>query len=140
HYSFIKQNPDYFIGSHDNLVFGNNNDRSSKIENHLKELGKSLNNSERIRYLLFDLFPSLETVFRNYHYSSEDQNTWYVQKRIGSRKYFDPYFSYAVIEGDISDIEFDGLLQNIDNTDCVQDISDMIRTIIEKSDAGNFIQ
>jgi len=140
HYSFIKQNPGYFIDPYDNPVFGNDNSKSSKIENHLKELGKSVNNSEGIRYLLVNLFPNLETAFGNYHFSSEDKNAWYLQKRIVSAKYFDRYFSYAVIEGDISDIEFDRLLQNIDSANCVQDISGMIRSLIEKSDPGNFIQ
>lgn len=140
HYYFIKENPDYFIGSYKDLG-STNNQKITEIKEHLEALSSALNNSGKaqIQDLLSNLFPNLDTAIGNFYYSDKNRNEWYVDKRIASLKYFDRYFSYAVIEGDISDIEFDELIKGI-NTAAIDDIVAQMKAIIGKSDAGNFIQ
>lgn len=141
HYFFIKENADYFIGSYQDYGYGANNQKMTEIKAHLETLSSALNNANKaqIKDLLSNLFPNLDTVFGNYHYSDKNSNDWYVNKRIISPKYFDRYFSYAVIEGDISDIEFDELVSSI-RTATIDNIVAQMKAIISKSDAGNFIQ
>lgn len=141
HYLFIKNNPDYFIGSYKSFGSETDNQKIIEIKEKLDRLGSDLNSSEKesVRYLLSNLFPVLDTALGNYQYSNESHNDWYVQKRIVSTKYFDRFFTYAVIEGDISDIEFEELLKNVMTTS-VEENSTKVSEIIKKSNAGNLIQ
>ncbi|WP_405208008.1 P-loop NTPase fold protein [Aquimarina sp. LLG6339-5] len=142
HYSFVKDNSDYFIGSYsDGYDRGNNQEKINDFKEHLEKLGKNLTKAEneKVKDLLSNLFPKLKTVFGNYHFSNESYNEWYVQKRIVSTKYFDRYFSYAVLEGDISDIEFSILIEKIRNNDSLEVVSAKISEILKTTSADNFL-
>jgi len=141
HYKFIKENPEYFIGSYSGDVYGRDQQKITEIRSHIDKLGERLDKSEKlcITNLLSDLFPVLNTVYGNYVYVDRNYNDWYVQRRIVSAKYFDRYFSYVVLEGDVSDVEFGHLIANI-STESVESIANDIRKIVGKSLAGNFVQ
>ncbi|GGW41558.1 KAP family P-loop NTPase fold protein [Arenibacter certesii] len=143
HYSFVKNNPDYFIGSYSETYgHGNNQAKIDSIKKHFENLEINLGEKDKskVRDLLSNLFPRLDTAFGNYHFGNETYNEWFVQKRIVSTKYFDRYFSYSVIEGDISDIEFDLLLEFIAQTDNIDLITEKVQGIITKTSKDNFMQ
>jgi predicted KAP-like P-loop ATPase len=142
HYAFVKANPDYFIGSYKNVYdHSQNNDKIESIKKHFDKLESDLpeKDKRKVRDLLSNLFPNLDTAFGNYHFSNESHNEWYTQKRIVSTKYFDRYFSYAVIEGDISDVEFDLLLEFVEQSEKVNEITIKITELLEKTTTDNFL-
>jgi len=141
HYDFIKNNSHYFIGSYREM-FGSSRDQGkiNQIKGHMEELGKTLplQQQGQIQDLLSNLFPILNTVYRNWYTNDGEENDWYVQKRIGSSKYFDRYFSYAVIEGDISDIEFDEFLTGLAGRDA-SETKGLLEKILKDTVPGNLI-
>ncbi len=141
HYDFIKNNAHYFIESYRDM-FGNGHDQGkiTQIKEHLSVLGNSLSipQQAQIKDLLTNLFPILNTVFSTWYTNDGDNNDWYVNKRIGSSKYFDRYFSYAVIEGDISDIEFDEFLAGIAERE-VNESKDILQKILTHTVPGNLM-
>ena len=142
HYTFVKANPDYFIGSYKNAYdHGQNNNKIESIKKHFDKLESDLleKDKRKVRDLLSNLFPNLDTAFGNYHFSNESHNEWYTQKRIVSTKYFDRYFSYAVIEGDMSDVEFNLLLEFIEQAEKVDEITIKISELLEKTTTDNFL-
>ncbi len=142
HYSFVKSNPDYFIGSYSNSYDMHRNDEKIKsIKEHLNslEIGLQEKDKQKVRDLLSNLFPRLDTAFSNHHFTNDTYNEWYLQKRIVSTKYFDRYFSYAVIEGDISDVEFKLLLESIAQTESIDEITEKVSALIEKTSKDNFV-
>jgi len=52
------------------------------------------------------LFPRLDTVYGNTHYSTDWDTTWELNKRICSDQYFPRYFLYSIPQDDISDVKF----------------------------------
>lgn len=142
HYGFVKTNPDYFIGSYKNVYDQRqNNDKIDSIKKHFDTLEADLpeKDKRRVRDLLSNLFPNLDTAFGNYHFSSESHNEWYTQKRIVSTKYFDRYFSYAVIEGDISDIEFELLLEYVEQSEDIEEITKKVSDLLDKTSKDNLL-
>jgi predicted KAP-like P-loop ATPase len=142
HYAFVKANPDYFIGSYRNAYAqSQNNDKIASIKNHFENLESELpeKDKQKVRDLLSNLFPNLDTAFGNHHFSNHTYNEWYTQKRIVSTKYFDRYFSYAVIEGDISDVEFNLLLEFAEQSNEIDQITTKISDLLEKTTPDNFL-
>lgn len=62
-----------------------------------------------VRELLSNLFPPLanELNKNNSFHSNETDKEWTTEKRIGDANYFQRYFSYTVLKGEISDLVFD---------------------------------
>jgi len=56
---------------------------------------------------------------------------WYQQRRIASGKYFNRYFSYVVQEGDISDVYFSKLLNDLENSadEAADNVAELFKTI-----------
>jgi len=143
HYSFVKNNPDYFIGSYQQTYgHGQNQSKIDLIKERFKKLDTNLDEKDRpkIRALLSNLFPILDTAFGNFHFGNNSYNEWYINRRIVSTKYFDRYFSYDVIEGDISDVEFDLFIKFLAETDDIAAIISKVQSIIDKTSVDNFIQ
>lgn len=141
HYEFIKHNAHYFVGSYKEFItHGRDQAKIDQLNKHLEELGKDLPSEQRsqIRNLLTDLFPTLNTVFGNFWQNEGEENDWYRNKKIGSAKYFDRYFSYAVIEGDISDIEFGDFMNGVAGRTDEENLQ-LINEILEGSVPGNLI-
>lgn len=142
HYYFVKDNSTYFIGSYTNAYDrSSNNQKKDEIKEHLQNIGKKLSKSanENVKTLLSNLFPNLDSVFGNYFFSNDTFDEWYLNKRIVSTKYFDRYFSYTVLEGDISDIEFEQLINNINAGESVENITKYIKSILSKTTPDNFL-
>jgi predicted KAP-like P-loop ATPase len=141
HYEFIKHNAQYFIGSYKEFITRDQDKaKIDQLNKHLDDLGKELSEQQKnqVRSLLTDLFPVLNTVFGNFWQNEGEENDWYRDKKIGSAKYFDRYFSYAVIEGDISDIEFNEFLDNISDRPDDENQA-LIVKMLEGSEPGNLI-
>jgi hypothetical protein len=63
--------------------------------------------------LLMDLFPRLYGVFGNQVYGGDWDVQWGKEQRIASRSYFSRYFSYAIPEGDFSDMDMDSFIATL---------------------------
>lgn len=136
-YEFIKINPQFFIGSYSNR-YGNaqDEDRRSVFKDHFERLCSDLRlnkkEKESVKELLQELFPVLKEVFINYNFSDRTVSNWTKNKQIASPKYFNRYFSYVVINGDISDIEFDEFIADIPSSD-IDVVSKRIKSFVENS-------
>lgn len=85
-----------------------------------------------------NLFPYFKEAFSGWAISSDTFLNLYKNKNIGSEKYFDRYFSYVVLKGDLSDIEFNNFINKIDSYDH-QQLSDAIQLLIRDNAVANFI-
>lgn len=115
YYNFIKDSPEYFIESYQDL-YTRERDNTKKKEflQKIESLSKDFSKREQasIEDLLKHLFPITNEAFNNYTYSYQD-NAWEKEKRIASFKYFHRYFLYSVPKGEISDIYFDGYINQL---------------------------
>ena len=116
-YNFIRDYPTLFITNYDKSYGNYDNQQKEKKESteRIDEFLTSFNSSKKISIinLLQDLFPQLKSLYNNYAFTDGNHNEWYSSKRICSGRYFDRYFSYTVIEGEISDVFFDQLLDKL---------------------------
>lgn len=116
--------------------------RKKRLESHLKEiqgnLGLSSPEIKKFNELLADLFPMLNSAFSNIVYGNNAQEDWYREKRICSNSYFNRYFSYAVLEGDLSDVAMLEVLDSLDDSN-VEKSNSTIATLISKSNPSKFI-
>src|SRR5690606_9303743 len=116
HYSFIKSFPHYFTSSYSShSTYGGQpvNEKKEELKEHLDELAKDLTKSENdaISQLLKTLFPRLNEAFHN-TFQHEGHKEWLKEKRIVSTSYFKRYFSYAVIDGELSDVMFEEFINS----------------------------
>src|SRR5690606_16437091 len=74
-----------------------------------------------------------------WNWGSGSEENRYDQKRISTTQYFNRYFSYTVIEGDISDTAFDLLLSNINEESFDQKVEET-KKLIQTATPGNFIE
>lgn len=143
HYKFIKSNPEYFIGSYsERFTNGKDTEKVNSLKEHLELLGENLTKKQRscIQSLLEELFPRLNEAFHNYvSYDGRLTNYWFKQRRIVSPKYFNKYFSYAVIKGEISDIAFQNFLSDV-SAQSIDEVASSIKTLVEQSSPDNFLQ
>ncbi|MCE3227927.1 MAG: Phage exclusion protein [Bacteroidetes bacterium] len=141
HYSFIKENPEYFINSY-NKKYSENSDEEKKsdFKNYFAALnqGFTRRQQEAIKELLMELFPLMEMAFRNVSYSDNSYKEWIKGKRIASAHYFNRYFSYSVIKGEVSDVAFKNLVSNI-STKEIPEIAQEIKELVAKSSSENFL-
>jgi predicted KAP-like P-loop ATPase len=141
YYEFIKNNPEYFIGAYRNSYSNNcDNDKTESIKKYFEELGINLTKrqKESAENLLIELFPRLKEVFQNYAFHSGTENEWFKLKRIASTKYFNRYFSYAVIDGELSDIAFETFLSTITHQKENETV-ETIKTLVSQSSPDNFL-
>ena len=142
HYEFIKTNSDYFIGSYiDSYSSSTNTSKVERITNHLAILGKKLNESQvtGIKDLLINLFPRLREAFKNTGHHGVIENQWYKNRRIVSPEYFNRYFSYTVIKGDVSDVSLENLITTFSSQN-PQEQEASVRLMIERSLPENFVR
>lgn len=138
HYYLVKDNSTYFIDSYSNS--SDNAYKIIEIKNLLKEKGHDLSKqaNEDVINLISDLFPKLGYLLGNgIGYSTTDD--WYRNKRIVSSNYFERYFSYTVLEGEISDVEFEYFLNKVVSNETSNSITDYIRRLLSHTTADNFI-
>lgn len=143
HYEFIKKYPGYFTSSYSTInTFGHTNEIDSKkkeLFEHLNNLSKDFTPREKnsIKYLLIELFPSLNEAFNN-TYSQNIRTKMYNKRSIGSPDYFNRYFTYCVLKGEISDVSFDLFLNSIVNGNPDKSTEEL-RMLISQSSIDNFL-
>lgn len=142
HYEFVKNNSHYFLSSYSSDSFQNNGDVESKkkeLADHLKELGHELSKreNESIKSLLHELFPRLDEAFKNTFQHNGDVK-WYKNKRIASPEYFNRYFSYTVLKGEVSDTSFDAFINSINELE-ESDILEKFKNLIELSSIDSLL-
>ncbi len=141
-YDFIKNNSEFFIGIYsDRYSHGKDNEKIKLIKDHFETLSKELSKrqSKGIQNLLEELFPKLEEAFHNRSYTSGTEQEWFKNKRIVSPKYFNRYFSYAVIKGEVSDVAFQNMISSVTNQEENETIG-AIKELVNISSPDNFIQ
>lgn len=141
HYNLIKNEPEFFIGDYNGFIYGSENEKKDELRKKLEDLSQNKNTIEKskIRTLLTNLFPTLNSVYSNFSYTSEDKSEWFVKKRICSDQYFKRYFSYCVIEGEISDIQFEYFLNQLKDKQ-IDELVLIALDILKSSKADNFIR
>lgn len=140
HYYFIKQNPNYFISDYKDLIRKSDDDKKEQIKSKFEELGKeySIHQQKCIFDLLQHLFPYLKEAYDGWDMSSYVVLNLYKNKNIGSPKYFSRYFSYVVSVGDISDVEFNKFMSDLDSFDS-QQTADAIILMVKNGSSDSFI-
>ena len=142
HYEFVKHNSSYFLSSYDShsgSLLENKEAKKKELQEHLEILGKSLTNRERkaVLDLLKELFPRLKEAFENsFHHRGSLE--WYKAKRIVSPEYFNRYFSYCVLKGEISDVSFDSFISIAKEME-IEEVKQSLEKLIKSSSAKNFL-
>lgn len=143
HYEFIKKYPGYFITAYINRVsFGTEevDNKKKELFDHFEKLSSGLTTREQnsVKYVLIELFPRLNEAFNNT--SSHDIETKLKNnRRIGSPEYFNRYFTYCVLKGEISDVSFDLFINNLESKDITKSIEEL-KNLISQSSIDNFLQ
>ena len=138
-YEFIKNEPEYFVRGYDSHNL-NREEKIKKIKEHFKELSHDLTVKEEhaVKELLLALFPLLKEAFENYSFGERHFSEWYKQKQICSPQYFERYFSYCVIKGQLSDIAFKELQDQLSLEDSFA-ITALVQKMIEQSSESSFL-
>lgn len=142
HYEFVKHNSSYFLSSYDSHygnILENKESKKKELQEHLEILGKSLTNRERKAALdlLKELFPRLKEAFENSFYHRGPLE-WYKAKRVVSPEYFNRYFSYCVLKGEISDVSFDSFISIAKEME-IEEVKQSLEKLIKSSSAKNFL-
>jgi hypothetical protein len=120
-YDFVKNNRKYFVKSYESVRIGSDNkaneERKENSKKDFQEVTKVYPSEEQklIKELLIDLFPLFRQVFQGIGYGENSFAKWHDEKRIGSPDYFNRYFAYTVIKGEISDIEYENFIDEVSN-------------------------
>lgn len=143
-YDFVRYQPDYFIGGYGNDVYSHNpnNEKIEKFKKLFEEFTKNYSPDEitDAKGALSELFPNLDKVWgHGWNWGSGTPESRYNQKRISTSQYFNRYFSYTVIEGDISDVAFTSLLDHIAEGDYTEKV-EPTKILIQSATPENFIE
>jgi len=142
-YEFIRNQPEYFIGKYKTLT--STKWDTDKVERYNKLFDKycteySLDEKECIKSILNDIFPSLKQGLEKIQtYDLMSEETLYNLKSISSTSYFNRYFSYTVIEGDVSDVAYNELIELIKAREYSKSVNET-KNLIKKGTPENFIQ
>ncbi|MFV5695650.1 P-loop NTPase fold protein [Flavobacterium sp. LB3P122] len=137
YYSFIKSNAELFIGSI-NQIF--EKDSKESKQNLLNDLGQEYTSGQKAGALrlINELFPiQKDTTI----HSLTDRNItdeWFKNKRIVSPKYFNKYFSYSVMKGEISDVVFQNFIDELISLDSDK-VTQFLKTLLDQSTPDNVI-
>jgi predicted KAP-like P-loop ATPase/predicted transcriptional regulator len=142
HYEFVKGNPNYFVNTYSSDIYKNKgiDERKNEVKTDFDEISTSLTNKEKecVKELLSELFPNLKSIFSNIPFADQSYTNWSKEKRIVSPKYFKRYFSYSVIEGELSDVLFDNFISNIEDS-TIEDIITRMNKLINLSSSEGFL-
>ena len=144
HYEFIINFPSYFISSPNcSGVVELSKEFHKNFEDTFSNLNSELSliKQQRIQDLMENLFPEFKNTQNNIrleHYRSTYFKKLAEDKRISSTNYFNRYFSYVVLEGELSDVAFDNFIESISYLN-IDDISKKIKELISNSSDKNFI-
>jgi hypothetical protein len=142
-YDFVRNQPDYFIGKYqppfsNSLNAEKTNKFKTMFDEHCKDY--SPDEKENIMGILGELFPNLKQgVEKSLNYSIGNEESLYNSKRIASIFYFNRYFSYSVIKGDVSDVAYNELIETIKSNEYPLGKEKTV-DLINSATAENFIQ
>ncbi|HEX8348776.1 MAG TPA: P-loop NTPase fold protein, partial [Hymenobacter sp.] len=106
-YALIREHYGYFLGSFDVKHWSAQNEQQRHtvfFDQHLSVLSPDMLAS--IKELLAELFPKLAELWPN-RYLRPEYGELFNDKRIASAYYFDRYFSYTILKGEVSDVVYD---------------------------------
>lgn len=141
YYSFIKSNPEIFISSK-SQVFGDIkiNDATESKQELLNNLGAQLTLGQKnaILRIIEELFPSKKETSFHILPDKDITDEWFKNKRIISPKYFNKYFSYSVMKGEISDVVFQDFLDEIVSMTS-DEVTQFLKNLIKESSPDNVL-
>lgn len=116
-YDFMRANSGHFLtdNSRERLRINGDSPDKAKIQTDIKALLNVFSEKDQLRItnLWQELFPQYKYITSNMGYADDSWRDWYREKRICSGKYFERYFTYAVIQGDVSDNAFQEFLRDL---------------------------
>lgn len=138
-YNIIREKPELFLGS---LRFALDD---PTIKDHRAELLKKAfeglddDEKESVEILLKHLFPHFNKSGLELSISSQYSDDIMIgEQRIGTRRYFDRYFSYTVSDDDIPDTELEDFIERIES-DVNLDIPKEIERIVNNRNSDLFV-
>ncbi|HAT86945.1 MAG TPA: NTPase [Rhizobiales bacterium] len=93
---------------------------------------------ERIKSALKRIFPALESIWGNMHYSSDFFRTWEEKRRVCSKKHFDTYFRFSLGEENISLREVNTIIEKCDDAEFIKNTLLQAKTI-KKADGSTHV-
>ncbi len=114
YYNFIKSNTEYFFRPRQRPQSRLDEPKEDPLSVNFESLGRDISARQKgsIKNLLSELFPALNSVYYAFGYPEEQSLQLKKGKRIGSTDYFNRYFSYCVIKGEISDLSFEKFISD----------------------------
>ncbi|RBQ11539.1 KAP family P-loop NTPase fold protein [Pedobacter miscanthi] len=142
HYEYIRSDASLFTEGFEDIYSGSaDKDKINRFKNQLEKL--AVNEDKRIAEALKDLlqsiFPRLEEAFRNISHNPCQDNEWYKRKRIASPNYFNRYFSYCVIKGDLADGIFETFIKTLATRNEAEQDS-ILKKLMEEGTAENLMR
>ncbi|TDN37032.1 hypothetical protein E4631_19575 [Hymenobacter sp. UV11] len=106
-YALIREHPGYFLGSFEVRHWSAQDEKKRHtvfFEQHLSSF--SPDSQASVKELLAELFPKLAELWPTRYFHPEHEEL-FNEKRIASAHYFDRYFSYTILKGEVSDVVYD---------------------------------
>ncbi|MBC8740616.1 AAA family ATPase [Paraburkholderia sp. UCT31] len=114
-YDAVRTTPEQFTGYHA-ADYGHERDSALAFHNAwLAKLPEALR--ESTKDLMQRLFPRLESVWSNMHYSAESALQWRRDLRVCSPEVFPTYFRLSLPAGAVSRAEVDAMLESVNDSD-----------------------
>jgi len=141
-YDFMRMNASLFLA--DNMrergAFRPDNPDKGTINTEIGKLLEQFSQKEKNRIMAVwqNLFPQYQYITANRAYPEDSWRDWYRTKSICSGKYFERYFTYAVIQGDLSDVFFDQFLKEL-NQLSITEAKDKLDTLLEQTELPDVI-
>jgi predicted KAP-like P-loop ATPase len=134
-YTFIRANSNLFLQSSSKYSgpFGEDDKKKQALLSSAFE-GLTSDEAQAATSLLKELFPC----FGKMGYGSNWEETWAKGKRIASEFYFGRYFSYAIPEGDVSDVAIEDFISNLSKLS-VEEIVVSLNEIVTPRNADNLV-
>jgi hypothetical protein len=115
-YEFIKNNSKYFLSISQKIHQDEISKMKMEADTALNKSINSYNDQEKnaVFFILNELFPAFSSLMKE-NQSVFGKSHGYENKNISSSYYFDKYFSYSVVSGDIPDRVIDSFIDSIEN-------------------------
>ena len=140
-YDFMRVNPDLFLVSKRSRLGSINQSSPEFVKDQINKAIKNIYDTKKsgsLFELLYELFPQLEDLYRNFGYSDDAYKHWMVDKKICSSHHFNRYFSYVVQEGHISDVYFGKFMSLLENGS-VSEIQEYFNNALDIYESSAFI-
>ncbi|MDO3664154.1 KAP family P-loop NTPase fold protein [Acinetobacter higginsii] len=112
-YDMLRINKELFSGTFRESGYTDYNSEKVKIKQLVDQaIGLCKHaDKEKIIELLKDLFPKINSSYHNTFYGSEWYEVWDEKQRVCAPNYYSRYFTYSILEEDISDVTIKEILQ-----------------------------